>query len=367
MRILFLCKTPYQIMVAVRIKNTIYKNDICDVIVFDTIANGLKLSRNIDESHAFNKCYYLENTRQNINFLKKVILRLTYRPKIALADKYDEVFLANVYDWRENALIKRLRKQTSPEVKVNMYEDGYATYSDFYGDFLASLDSKNFLKRYYNKRFYSEYFQLKDLFVFTPKLVCWGQGYKIHEIEKIADSDIVYKNEINAIFGYDSMTDCYSQKYIFFEESYYADGVDVADVDLVEKIATVVGKDNLFVKIHPRNRVNRFKELGYVTNDCTAIPWEVIAMNIDIKDKTLLTIASGSALTSLINLKSRPQKIIMFMNCDEFDEDKLTKTLPVLRRIAEDNSDIVLLPRHVDGTINEMFGGKNENSSSNAD
>lgn len=58
-------------------------------------------------------------------------------------------------------------------------------------------------------------------------------------------------------------------------------GAGVNDVELIEALADKVGKQNMMVKIHPRNPVNRFEKLGYKTNHNTAIPWEVIVMNTD--------------------------------------------------------------------------------------
>ena len=107
-------------------------------------------------------------------------------------------------------------------------------------------------------------------------------------------------------------------------------------------------KNNIFVKIHPRNRVNRFRELGYKTNIDTSVPWEIIAMNIDISNKVLITIASGSALTSLVNMSTKPKRIIMLMNCDGIEKEKLTPSLPILEKVAEINSGVVFLPQNID-------------------
>ena len=120
---------------------------------------------------------------------------------------------------------------------------------------------------------------------------------------------------------------------------------------MVNKIAEVVGKENIFVKIHPRNKVNRFQKLGYVTNQNTEIPWEIIALNIPISEKVLLTIASGSALTSLVNMSSVPKKIVMLMNCKEIDDSKLTSSLHSLRTVASLHRDTVCLPDSFDEAI----------------
>ena len=50
------------------------------------------------------------------------------------------------------------------------------------------------------------------------------------------------------------MTACldrYDRPVLFFEESYPCDGVEIGDVALMDRVAELVGKENIFVKIHP--------------------------------------------------------------------------------------------------------------------
>ena len=142
--------------------------------------------------------------------------------------------------------------------------------------------------------------------------------------------------------------DSYSEEVIFFEESYFADSIDVGDELIIKQIANKVGLDNFLLKIHPRNPVNRFESVGIHVNKDTSIPWEIIALNKDLNDKILITIASGSALTSLVNTNIKPKKIIMLMNCEEMDDELLTPSLDILRRIAKSFNDVVWLPKSIE-------------------
>ena len=102
--------------------------------------------------------------------------------------------------------------------------------------------------------------------------------------------------------------DVYDKKYIYFEECYFAETGYMEDVELINTLAEKVGKENIMIKIHPRNPENRFEKLGYKTNKDTFIPWEVILMNNDFSDKVLIAIGSQTILTPYMlfgmNMKS---------------------------------------------------------------
>lgn len=357
MNILFLCKTPYQIMTAIRIKEVFYRSDNTDLVIFDTIANYNDLISRAEDC-CFFKNVYAYHARELVNShgFNKIVQQIKYTSTFKPDVNYDVIFFANVYDWIENEIISELAAKSSA-IKIFMYEDGFATYSNHYGDFIKMIKEANGFKKMYYKKIYSEYFKIEGLFVYSPELVQWCDEFVIREIPKITSSDALYIQVINKIFGYETMKDSYKQDVIFFEESYYADGNDIGDTNIIDSISKAIDRNNIFVKIHPRNSVNRFKEHGYTTNTNTEIPWEVIALNIGIEDKILITIASGSALTSLINMSSKPKKIMMLMNCEEIDDKKLTPTRYLLRKIASSHQDIVSLPERIDEALNIL---KNE-------
>ena len=116
--------------------------------------------------------------------------------------------------------------------------------------------------------------------------------------------------ELAILFDYANCQDKYDEKYIFFEDG-ARDWNDSTDVDLMQKIAEIVGKDNIIVKTHPRNPENRFAKLGFKTNTNTSVPWEVIASNIDIENKVLITMFSQSVITPDVLMGKKGLAIIM--------------------------------------------------------
>ena len=69
----------------------------------------------------------------------------------------------------------------------------------------------------------------------------------------------------------------------------------------MEELASYVGKENIMVKIHPRNPINRFAERGFKTNKDTSIPWEVLLLTGEDFDKKIyLTVASSAILNPIM-------------------------------------------------------------------
>ena len=195
----------------------------------------------------------------------------------------------------------------------------------------------------------------------------WKPVFEILPIKKVQKDDKEYINMLNVIFGYNSMNDIYDKKIVFFEESYYADGNDIGDVEIVNYIASVVGKENIFIKIHPRNPINRFAELGYKTNRNTVIPWEITAMNEDFSDKTLITIASGSSITSYFMSSNEAGKSILLYDMEGIDKSKLTPTIDVFDAICK-KVGYFIYPKTKDELKQILLGKEenDENSSNNA-
>ncbi|MCD8003152.1 MAG: alpha-2,8-polysialyltransferase family protein [Clostridia bacterium] len=348
MNVLFCCETVYQLIVATRIATKKHPHDKNDIIVFDTLVNADSLVNNIKRNAKLFRYVYLYKSAGllKINKNRQRLISLMYHPTKINHEIYDVVYFTN-FDWIINSIIHAFKRR-NPNIEIRMMEDGFATYSYAYQFFFDKIrTSSGIMQEYYNKS-YSEFFHVSGLYVFSPELMDWKPDFPMHQIEKISDDEYDFKDVINRLFNYSSIEDEYDREIVFFEESYFADGIDIGDEVVVDQIAKIVGKDNIMVKIHPRNKENRFEERGYKTNRNVEIPWEVIALNIDLSNKTLITIASGSALTSLINMKTKPKQIVMLMDCKEIEYERLTPTRDTLKKIANIHSSDVYLPNSIE-------------------
>lgn len=314
-RNLFLCNTVYQVMVALWIKHHYFKKTPSDLMITNHMNNSKQIAKRIEKVGCFNKVFYsetLDESRYRVDrsrfhrILGDIFPMIQLKKYSKCDDKYTDLYVAN-FDGFTQMLFNSLSHNNN-KLKLHLYEDGISTYclfeqyyndmKDYYGNQDNSI--KEFIKdKIYRKR--NTYGNLDEILVFNSKIMTWNPGCKITEIDKIDSLDDEYKGLVNEIFAYKDSTDVYDCKYIYFEESFFADGYKVNDVELVQKLAEQVGKENIMIKIHPRNPENRFEKLGFRTNKDVSIPWEVILLNIeDVTNKVFITIASQAILNPIM-------------------------------------------------------------------
>ena len=221
---------------------------------------------------------------------------------------YDVVLFSNI-----SILTKRLTTlltRKPGECKIELFEEGTITYTQQFANGDAPTTP---YRRFIDK--IGVINRLSALYVFNPIFLLWKPTKgRIIELPKMNDLTEDFVTNLNVIFGYNSDVDKYDRNLIFFEESHVMEGYDVPDIQILEQIAQKVGKDNIMVKIHPRNPKNRFAELGYKTNVVTSIPWELIILNQSMEGKTLVTISSGSVIYPYLYF-GIPTKTYSLLNC----------------------------------------------------
>lgn len=325
-RVLFAANTPYQLIVAVQLAVTEFQNDVADVLVTDHIAQYLAVAQGAAQSGVFHRVYTMKARDGKWNSWKYTALGFLYNETIyrrfpeIRENRYDVYFFAN-HGGVSECLATFLRKKQG--TALYMYEDGFSSYSDACRRELektfrpAGLKAKllyartkrapNYIQRYY---------------VFYPELIReWNFPFEIRGIEKIGEKTV---GPLNAVFQYDASRENYDFDYIFFEESYFADGYDVGDVKLVETIAELVGRERMKIKIHPRNPENRFAKLGFATNQDTGTPWEIVALNVPLQGKKLIALSSGSSVTSRFLSGKRADRSIFLYHMEGVDKSRLT-------------------------------------------
>lgn len=309
---LYICNSVYQLLVCLWIKHRVNPQIPGDLIVSNHMNNGRELAEQARAENCFGQVYFVESfdyaryrtpssrmTRYEEELFPQRVLSRFWDGR----DAYSTVYLANPDRFSQllfNALSRR-----NPALQAVLYEDGMLTYSPiFQSDVessrieLVSLPKKLVYRHLFRRKALCDHF--RELLLFHPKDLGWQPAFSVTELEKINCQDAAFREMCNRIFQY-SPSDVYDRKYLFMEESFAAEGVPINDVQLLNQLAQRVGKENIMVKIHPRNPVNRFAADGFKTNQNTSIPWELIVMNLgDISDMTLITVASSSVLNPMM-------------------------------------------------------------------
>ena len=324
MRLLFLCNTLYQIIGASAIRN-MYPNDEAEIILTDHSTGSIKIYEEIKRTKAiFDNAYYLE-TKYLYEHDKKLSKYEKYKEikdidnyavLYCFNKKYDMFFCANSESFSYR--IVNYLKRKNRHIIINWFEDGLSAYcydKCYFPSWKARIKCK--IKEIFG--IFNVTCCVNNFYVFQPDKMEWKPKANIQRIEPLSEE---LARTLSTVFGFEACKDKYEERYIFFEDG-AIDWNKSKDVELVEKIAEVVGKENILIKIHPRNPVNRFKTMGYKTNIDTSVPWEIIAANIDIENKVLITMYSQSVVTPEI-LLGKNSKVLVLGEVEGYTDTSLT-------------------------------------------
>lgn len=313
MKILFVCNTLYQIIVASCIRKMFPKH-VAEIILSDHSTANRDICRRFQETGLiFDKTYYVKtkylydydgsmSKRKRIRTLqdKDSVLEM-----VELDEKYDMFFCANAEPFTER--IVNYVKRRNPNAIINWFEDGISAYD--YDK--CYFPSKLLITKWKIKRILTGIINLTSIidnfYVFEPNKMEWKPNAKLKRIDALSQELI---SELNVIFNFRDCIDKYEEKYIFFEDG-ASEWNDNTNLELLEIVASIVGKENIIVKIHPRNPVNKFESKGFKTNKDMSIPWEIITSNIDIENKILITMYSQSVITPDILLGKNGKALVL--------------------------------------------------------
>ena len=340
-RILVTCCTPYQVLTAMQVLAVYYPHDRADLIVTDQMSASRKVWEGARECGAFGRVYYLEEKRLNGlargKNLKNIVRGVLGPEKLLgnflqLEGSYD-VFLFSNLSLMNQYLVLGLKKR-NPNLSWMLFEDGASTYSHQVGDLVLSRSPKVRTQLYALQK-------LQGIYLFHPDTLAWQPPCPVYQLPGKYEPRTL--EALNKIFHYEQLPDRYDRPVLFFEESYPCDGVDIGDVALMDRVARLVGKENILVKIHPRNRVNRFQEAGYATNQDTSMPWELIVLNSAFERTLFLTVGSSAATNPWCVFRI-PAKAVFLCNLVEEPQKLRNDVLDQTKQICQGRPDLFFFP-----------------------
>ena len=362
-RLLIVVSTSFQMIVAIQLKLKLFSEKKVDIIVTDYSNDSKVLASRLKDTKVFENVY-TANVKgmvlRKIGF-KKVwsYLKAYVNPEKALKEfslqinnTYDKLLFFNLNLFTQ-LLYKKLVKLNNNLI-CERFEEGYNIYIKD-GNIKPRTEKLQYL---IGKTTLSE--RIKKIYLFNPELVRVDLKCQIEEISVLSRDDERLKDILNNVFNYTSKKFC-EEKYIIFEETFFADNENINDIELFEKIADVVGKENILIKLHPRNPYDRFSEKGFKTNSDIGTPWELIQLNNDFNDKVLLTIASGSILASSLYFKDDINSIFLYKctnNIPQKVNDAFIDYLENLKVCMKDCNFVI--PQKFADLKKYLLGAKNE-------
>ena len=334
MRVLFYAYTPFQAIASLAIKYQYYSDSESDIVLPESVQLRDKMKESIIKYRLFNRVYYADirkffpKTRNKLlhefNRLKSSVNPYYIAEDIELDNPVYDVFVTTEVNYYTESIYSLLKKYNK-NVRVELMDEGYSSYTYYFKEAYKPTKRKNRIKNrlfkipgiVYGRSFISS--DAKVIYYFAPELICWDDiPYEIRRIN--IKSDDVFHEKMNELFDYDSLMKAgleneYERQYLYFEESFFWSMGNENDVKIIDYIAEIVGKENVAIKLHPRNEVNRFIDKGYKTNATYGVPWEVVAANLPSNDRRVFLSFSSGAVLNYKFISNNSFKTILLYKC----------------------------------------------------
>ena len=316
MNTVVICNTFYQFIVAYQLKRTIFKEDNVYLIVSDQTKALWECIKRISSINYFSgvvpiKTKFVKNRKKKIIGLIKDIHDMISPKQIfdSLGDiSIDRIIYYN-YDDLALALYTYAVKKNS-KIEVARYEEGILSYNFQFPykriKVLCSIQ-KLFLGSSLRTSTSSFYCTYPD---------AYNGDMAVNRIPKIdfSPEDI---ERLRYIFSINIEKNQYKEKYIFLTSMYdFEGGSPIHEKEIVDDIKKIVGKDNLLVKLHPRDVRGVYSNQEYNIDSNSRCPWEIILLTTDLSNKVILTATSGSAMSTNLMIDNGPKVYFLYKLCD---------------------------------------------------
>ena len=348
MKILIIANVYSQLIIAIQMRRTVFKNDDVSIMVSDISKDACRYSRNLENEKVFDSVYYVEARKYSpepVSMFKKMtsISRIVSGNKV-FREIYDETWDKLCFyntDTATYSLYVSLAKK-NPELECIMFEEGIMSYSTPFSDNMRYRIAEKALSL---RGIRSLQNATKTFYCFYPEQ--YSGKFAARKIPKIDMSDQGFVNIIRRVFEVDAEKNnrIYSRKYIYFSGVYdFEGGSPIGELDLIERVSDAVGKDNMVVKVHPRDITDRFIERGLNVAESSNVPWEAIQMTSDLEGVTFLTTISGSVLFTNLITNAPVKSVFLFPLCDLSKNEMASRNVKDIRRIVNDGVEGKALP-----------------------
>lgn len=281
--ILLLCTTHYQLLVLLQLKNTILKNDTCDIALINLNFDDKSLVKEaLTKELKFRKVLFLENTTSKMR-KSSLFFRCCFGKKNPT--NYDCFFSFN-YDILAHAIFADLYRNNR-RIECYQFEEGLLSYitrwkKTKFLSFLYLIRALLFKK---NPRSI-----IKKFYCFEPKL--YEGCFVAEQIEKICIDR--FSKVLKMI--YPNITNVYGDKIVYLSSIYDKEGGEsIGEFGMIANLSKTIGKDNLVVRLHPRDERDKYN--AFFLDPNKNAPWEAITILLGLNN---LVISSFSG--SLLNL-----------------------------------------------------------------
>ena len=329
-KIICICNTYYQLIFALQLKKTVYANDYIALLLSDHSKNALSICRNLEQYKCFDEIKYVETKSIDYSFSlnpyagNKAIKQILKKIKV---DCFDEMLVFNLS--KSTYLFFSHFCKRNIHIKVHRFEEGVLSYNTQICKLIPLTSSLHVNRLIYPLL---KFFRKYDMMAKLEKFYCYYPEIYNGNLHAEKIPLIQVRSDVAEIvagaFGVNGCELKYEEKYIFFTSVYdFEGGEAIGELELVRKIADVVGKDNLLIKMHPRDTRTVYADEGFHIDTNSSIPFEALLFAHDFSDKVLLTATSGAVLSASLMIENPPKTYYMYPLCKLYGNPTAKKTV----------------------------------------
>lgn len=334
--ILIVCNTYYQLIMAIRMNETLFAQDSVHVVLTDRAPNAAQVCERLKRMAVFEAAYYVETAAycqkrdRVIEKIKDLSALVFGNGKFSnITEHHFDKFLYYNDDLFEEVVFACLY-QKNKQLQCAKFEEGILSYNNRPKKNLK-FDLSNKLRKLLGQ---------DSLQARTAEFYCCHPAAYYGDKQAIAipciDQNSVVGKVLSEIFCItDEMLD-YKQRYIYFSSVYdFEGGLPIGEIEVVRKIAETVGKENLLIKRHPRDQRKIWLEEGFCVDKNSDLPWEAIQFAQDCTDKVFITANSGSVLSVNMLLDPMPKVVFVYPCCDLTGNPSAQNTIDTLEKLLD--------------------------------
>ena len=306
MRAVFQINTVYQLFIAINMCLHHIPDGIIDIIVSDHTPALKKFIPTLKNSGLFHQVFWVEslvfnhyfwgipnNQKAEVFYNTNALKRVKIEPACDYS-QYDALYTANL-----DAYTKFLHK-AYPRMSIYQIEDGASVCSTNW----KAISSKwNYIDGFNNI-----YDDVKNLYLYSPEFMRFQYPAPLKKLPNIAKTKEVI-DLYNYIFQYIPIE---FPRFVFIEQSFQADNIKNNDLDFLYSTFDIVGYQNLYVKPHPRNTVNRPFFYGLCASKDDSVPFELMLLNNKRDDVVYITVDSGSLISTRVIFEENVMTIFLY-------------------------------------------------------
>lgn len=297
-RLLFACETPYELINILNVKYHYYPDVKADLLICSSsLSNCIDKIRKLNVFQEIIVTEYDSRTNYD-EILAMPLAERTLEPeKYALLPRLSKRYTDYFFSFTRHHFLhmiyySMINAGMLPDVHI--LEDGSSTYVDDlnFNDY-KDIDQKLYPEK---KRLQN---RLTSLYLYKPSLYCGASKVRIIPLPSLSPDKAELVEMLLSIWGAIELP---PQKYIFFNECMREEGLVTNEVQLLDAVSEIVGKENIAIKIHPRstNMEKIYQMHGYYVMLNSTVPWELAAFSPSMDRKILMSISSNTIWTPLI-------------------------------------------------------------------